>query len=137
MFEDDLFDHLTPRGTIEYALPNVHIPKDNPEPVVLLLKFGGRGSPFFNAMLKAPPVADKQAAYERLAQMAVKHLIGGWKNVQKDGKPVPYTPELGEEVLTKLVKAKRGDKVEDMTAHAMGGDSFADLVVDPVDLGKG
>lgn len=137
MFEDDLFDHLTPKQTIEYPMVNVHIPRTNPEPLVLLMKFGGRGSPFFNALMKAPPITDKQAAYERLAKLMTKHLISGWKNVEKDGKPVAFAPELCEEILSKLVKAQRGDKIEDAAAHAMGADAFAELTVDAADLGKG
>lgn len=137
MFDDDLFDHLTPRGTIDYPLTNVHIPKTNEHCVVLQLKYCGRGSNFFNALTKGPALHEKRAIQERVAKLLAKHGIAGWKHVAPNGTDIPYTAELGEELLLKLIAFKRADKVDDAAAYATNADLFGEPVLDAVDLGKG
>jgi hypothetical protein len=137
MFDDDLFDHLTPRGTIEYPLTNVHVPRTNEHCVVLLMKYCGRGSPFFNALTKSPPLSDKTAIQERIAKLLARHGIAGWKHVEPNGTPIAYTAQLGEELLLKLIHAKRADKVDDAAAYATDADRFGEPVLDAADLGKG
>lgn len=137
MFDEDLFDHMTPRGTVEHTLEGVYIPRTNPNPVVLTLKFAGRGSPYWGAITKAKPLHDKDAATARAASLFAKHGVAGWKNVEKDGQPVAYTPELGAEVFAKLIKAKRGEIVDNALGMAMNPDLFGEPVVSADDVGKG
>lgn len=136
-FDDGLFDYLAPTATAEYTLAGVHIPPDNPEPVVLELEYAGRGSPYWNAILKLKPLEDEIEATKRAAVVFAKHAIRGWKNVQKDGKPVPYTHELAGEVLVKLIHAKRYAKVEAAINFGMAPDNFKPPTVEAAELGKG
>ncbi|RPH64999.1 MAG: hypothetical protein EHM89_00220 [Acidobacteria bacterium] len=136
MFDDDLFDHLTPRGTFDIVLHDVHIPRDSDKPVVLTAKFAGKGSPYWNAMMKLKPLADATAATERAATLLAKLAIVGWQNVSKNGVPVVYSAELGAEVLHKLIRAKRAEKVDYAIAAAMNPDNYREPIVEAVDLGK-
>ena len=136
MFDDDLFAHMTPRGTFEIVLHDVRIPRDNEKPLVLIAKFAGKGSPYWNALLKLKPLADTDAATERAAALFARLAVTGWKNVEKDSKPVPYTSELGTEVLHKLIRAKRGDKVNDAIGAAVNPDNYAEPIVESAELGK-
>lgn len=137
MFDDDLFDHLTPRGTAEIPLEGVSIPATNENHVVLVVKFAGRGTPFLNALTKAAKITDKLADAERTASLFARYAVEGWKNVEKDGKPVPYTAELGAEVFHKLIRARRPEIVDLAITRAMNADNFRAPVVEAADLGKG
>ena len=137
MFSDDLFDHLTPRGTIDHVLTGVHIPRSNPKPVILTLKFCGRDSAYMNALTKAKPVADDDARQEPAAVLFAKHGVESWRNVEHDGAGVTYTPELGAEVFVKLLKSKADDKLGEAIAVATSRDNFRAPIVEADDLGKG
>ena len=89
---DDLFDHLAPPETVEWSLEGVSIPRSNPKPVVLLLKFAGRGSPYLIALAKCKPLDDRQAATERALGLFAKHAVAGWKNVIDDDRPPGAMP---------------------------------------------
>src|SRR4051812_38264401 len=118
LFDDDLFSHLAPRHTCEYPLDGVHIPADSDEPVILILEYAGRGSAYGNAMLKLKMLDDVNASNERASAMFAKLAVKGWKNVAKGGELVPYSPEVGAEVLVKLIRAGRAEKVERALNHA-------------------
>jgi hypothetical protein len=136
MFDDDLFAHLTPRGTFDHILTDVHIPRDNPKPVVLRLKFCGRGSAYLNAVQKLKPLADERAANERASKLFALHGVDGWENVQKDGQDLAYTPELGAEVFTKLIRARVDEKVALAIGEAMNANNFREPLVEADELGK-
>lgn len=138
MFDDDLFDHLTPRDTIEIILDGAHIPRTNKLPVVLVVKYCGRGTPYWNAITKFKPLADVDAATERAATAFAKLGVVDWKNVVgKDGKPIPYTWGGCAEILHKLVKADRIDKVDNAIARAMMPDNYIAQAPEATDLGNG
>lgn len=135
-FDDDIFEYLAPRVTADYTLDGVHIPAENESPIVLVLEYAGKGSAYWNALLKQKPLDDAEAATKRAATLFAKHAIAGWKNVERDGKPVPYTPELGTEVLVKLVRAKREGKVDAAVSYALNPDNFRAPIIKAADLGK-
>lgn len=137
MFDDNLFDHLTPRETAEVVLHGVFVPREAQKPVILEIKYCGRGSPYWNAMLKLKTLADPIEAAERAARLWVKHGVTGWRNVDIEGQPVAFAAERCAEILVKLVRATRADKVDDAIAWSMNADNFVAQLVDATDLGNG
>ncbi len=139
LFDDSDFAHLTPAGTADYALSEVHIPRGNPNPVVLVVKPAGEANDRLrNAEIKAPAVTGKEALRQR-ASLFAKHVIAGWKHVlDKDGKPIAYTADGGEELLHRLIDAKRGeDLVVPFMVFARNPNHFTGPQVDAGDLGNG
>lgn len=127
MLPANLFDHLKPVAKVyEHVMHGVHIPVDNPKPVVLHLKFCGRGTPYWNAVMKFKALADEKEATKRAAERFAALGIAGWKNVEQAGQPVPYTSELGAFVLSQLVDADRPEKVDLAIAAAMSPDNFTE-----------
>jgi hypothetical protein len=139
MFDDADFEALTPRGTARYTLRQVHI-RRNPEPVVLVVKPATEANERYqNAVLKAPKAATSAEFMKQSASLFAKHVVTGWENVLgADGKPVAYTPEGGEELLHRLIDAKRADDiVAGLFIFARTPDNFTEGVVDAGDLGNG
>lgn len=127
MLPANLFDHLKPVAKVyEHVMAGVHIPVDNPRPVVLLLRYCGRGTAYWNAVMKFKPLADEKEATKRAAERFAVLGIDGWKNVEHAGQPVTYTSELGEFVLSQLVDANRPEKVDLAIAAAMSPDNFTE-----------
>lgn len=135
-FEDDLFAHLAPSETVDYTLDGVHIPPTNPKPVVLELVYAGKGTPYWNAITKAKPVDDEDESNKRAAALFAQHAIRGWKNVEKNGTAVTYSPEIGGEVLIKLLAAKRFAKVDAVITYGIRPDNFKPPMVEAAELGK-
>jgi hypothetical protein len=138
LFDDADFAHLTPSGTARYTLSAVNIPRGNPEPVVLIVKHAGEGNERYqSAIMKAARATGREAMKQR-ATIFAKHVITGWENVLKDGKPVPYTWQDGEELLHKLIDAKRWEvEVAGLITFSRDPDNFQSPAVDAGDLGNG
>lgn len=127
------FSHIAPVKTAEMSLGNnVRFPADNPEPIKLEVRYAGDGNDgYLNARLKMPPGKDRA---ERLAQMAKlysRHVITGWKNVDK-----PFTPVECEKLLMALVRAHRTDVLDYIVAFCTTEENFHDPVQSAADLGK-
>jgi hypothetical protein len=137
LFDDEDFAHLHPTGTARYTLSQVCIPRSNPDPVVLILKPAGASNDAYqSALVKAPRAVGKDAVKQMIGLFA-RHVIAGWENVQKDGKPVPYTRAGGEELLLKLIESKRDDIAMGAVFFARDADNFRAPIVDTGDLGNG
>jgi hypothetical protein len=106
---DDLFEHLTPPDTVDWTLTGVRYPKDNPEPIVLELKWAGQESPFFKEMRKLAlkPLPDAMDNAERALRQFAKLAIGGWRNVLDGGTPAPFDAKICGEFLARTLR-KRG-----------------------------
>jgi hypothetical protein len=139
MFNDDSADFLEPKApTYEHVLHrDYRVPRTNEHPVALLLKYAGRGSAYWKVITKLPLLKDKQEATERAAKLFAQHAIAGWKYVEDGGKPVPYTPALGKEMLMRFVSRNRSDIVDEAFGAALTADNFCEPIVEADDLGKG
>lgn len=137
MFTPNL-DHLRPTAKhYEHVLHGVHIPVDNPKPVTLFLAFCGRGSRYWNALLKWKPIADEVEATRRSANALAELGVIGWKHVEHDGTPVPYNPEDCQKVFDALLAANRLEIVDRALAAAMNPDNFTETPLPTAaDLGK-
>lgn len=138
MFAPNLFDHLKPVAkSYEHIMHGVHIPASNPKPVVLHLKFCGRGSTYWNAIMKFKTLADEKAATKRAAERFAVMGVAGWDNVETAaGTPVAYTHELGQQVFDMLVDADREEKVDLAIQVAMNKDNFTEATPEGAELGK-
>lgn len=135
-FDPDLFEHLKPVGTVRYTLTGLHIPRDNPNPVVLELAHAGRSNAaYINAMMKIRQAdgashGDESSAAEldtsdvRQSKAFARHVVIGWHNVVENGKPTACTPDRVEELLVMLIAAKRPDYVRGAVAFASNPDNF-------------
>lgn len=135
MQQDDPFDfsHLDPVGTIEHVLEGVHVPRNNPEPVVLELRHAGDGNERYKKAMKNAAAKGKIGEVEIVALFA-KTVVVGWKNVKHlDGKDMPFSPNAATELLSRLLDHNRGDIVSRAYARAAEADRF---VRSADDLGK-
>lgn len=128
------FDHLSPVKTARITLgATIRVPRDNPDPVVLVVRHAGDGNPaFMNANRSTPRASGRIPIYERMARLYAAHVIAGWENV---GDKV-YTPELGEEMLLALIRAKRVDILDYISAFVADADNFGEPMASAADLGK-
>jgi hypothetical protein len=133
------FDHLAPTKTARLTLSAIRVPRTNESPVVLILKHAGDGNhAFTNARAKTPPASGRIPQYERVARLYAKYVIVGWEHVLDErGAPVEYTAELGEDMLVKLINAKRTGEIDMIAAFAGEADNFCDPIVSASELGKG
>lgn len=133
------FDHLAPIKTARLTLSAIRVPRTNESPVVLVLKHAGDGNhAFTNARAKTPPASGRIPSYERIARLYAKHVIVGWENVADDkGVPVAFTPELAEDMLIKLIHARRTGEIDLIAGFAGDADNFCDSLVSAGELGKG
>jgi hypothetical protein len=137
MLAPNLFDHLRPVAKFhEHVMHGVHIPASNPKPVALHLAYCGKGTRFWNAITKFKTLADDRAATKRAAEVFSRMGIVGWANVEHDGQALPYSSEIGGQVLEMLVDADRADKVDAALVAAMNPDNFTEPVVEAAELGK-
>lgn len=135
---DDLFDSFAPRAAYEHVLhPDFRVPGAK-EPLVLLLRFAGRGSDYMKAMAKLKPEKDERVATERAARMFARHSVTGWKNAcEVDGTPAPFAAKDLGEILCKFVAADRSDVVDRAIRQALDPDNFRTPIVEAKDLGEG
>ncbi len=132
---DKLFDfgHLEPVGTIDHTLVGVHIPPSNPEPVVLELRHAGEGNERYMKAVKNASAKGK-ASEQVVVSIFAKTVVSGWRNVKMiDGRDVPFSPAAIEEMLLRLLDAKRGDIVSRALSRAAETDRF---VAGADELGK-
>lgn len=129
------FGALTPTGTARFTLSRVHV--RHADPVVLIVKPSGEANEGYAAALKNAVLKGKVDAKAH-ASIYAKHVIAGWEHVlDASGKPVPYTPAGGEELLHGLIDAKRGhDIVGGLMAFCADADHFTGGT-DAGDLGNG
>jgi hypothetical protein len=133
------FDHLAPTKTARLTLSAIRIPRTNESPVVLILKHAGDGNhAFTNARAKTPPTSGRIPSYERIARLYAKHVIVGWENVVDDkGVPIAFTHELAEDMLIKLIHARRMGEIDLIAGFAGDADNFCEPLVSAGELGKG
>lgn len=134
------FGYLTPstERVHKHVLHGVHVPRTNPQPVTLRLRFCGRGTPYWNAWNKAKELTDDTEANKRAAGWLARHGLDGWENVlDESGKPIPYTVQGGEELLHALIDARRAEKLVVAINVASSPDNFCEPAVEAVELGKG
>ena len=138
IFDEADFAPLRADKTAEYPIAQLHFPRSNPEPLVLVLKHAGDSNkPYKNAIVKAPALTGEAAEIQGEVLFA-KHVIVGWKNfIDKDGKPVPYTADGGAELMSLLrTKAERLDIVRGLRFFAVNAENFRAPIVDAGDLGN-
>lgn len=126
---DDLFDRLTPPETIDWTLVGVHYPKDNPDAIVLGIKWAGPGSDYAKEQKKLAlkPLADETADLERDLRAFAKTAIGSWRNVLDDGKPAPFDAKVAGELLVRTMRARGAQGLVEarlMINHACRPSSF-------------
>ena len=127
------FDHLSPVKTARITLGStIRVPRDNPNPVVLVVRHAGDGNPaFMNANRSTPRATGRIPVYERMARLFACHVVVDWENVAET-----YTPELGEQMLLALIRAKRTDVLDYLSAFTSDADNFTEPMASAVDLGK-
>jgi hypothetical protein len=133
------FKHLSPTAShIEVILDDVRIPADNPKQVVLHVAFCGKGSKFFNALMKWKTLADDDAANQRAADAFARLGVVGWANVEDGGKPVPFSHTGTKEIFDALIAAKRYDKIDRALTPAMNPDNYTEALpaAEVAELGK-
>lgn len=121
---DDLFDfgYLEPRGTMRHTLDNVHV--RCAQPVVLLLEYGGPGTP---ARAAYDSANIKGATQEQVLKAVAPHVVKGWENVNdKSGAPAPCTPDAVKAMIDGLLKNKRIDIMWSSMLRALNPDNFRD-----------
>lgn len=144
-FTDDLFSHLEPPETVDYVLIGMRYPANNPEPIVLQLKWSGSDSPFLKEASKPlqKSTTDRMDNTERLLRLFAKLGVAGWRNVGI-GESEPYNAKDCAELLVRYLRARGAnapgigiDWAEDMMRYARTHEVFRrPAPVDPDDLGK-
>lgn len=140
---DDLFERLEPPETVDWTLVGVHYPKDNPEPIVLELKWAGHGSAYAKEQKKIAlkPLSDETDDLERDLRIFAKTAIGGWRNVIDENKPAPFDARIAGEMLVRAMRARGPQGLVEarmMIQHVQRPSSFwKPDPVDAADLGKG
>lgn len=141
MFDDADFEALRPDQVARFPLAELHIPRGNPKPVTLLLRWAGESNERWTAGARAAKFrafASPQDQTRYYDELAAKTVIVGWENVlDKNGKPMPYTPEAGAELLTRLRSVSRSSLASEITLAAYDASRFTAPPVDAGDLGNG
>jgi hypothetical protein len=145
-FSDDLFVHLEPPETVEWTLLGMRYPANNPEEVVLLLKWSGSDSPFLKEASKPlqKPLTDRSDEIERLLRLFAKLGVAGWRNVGI-GESEPFSAKDCAELLARYFRARGHnapgigiDWAEGMMRYARTHEVFRKPApVEAADLGNG
>jgi hypothetical protein len=142
-FDDDMFDSIAPRGTVEFTLDGVYVRGD--QPLVLQMRHAGESNPeYMNARrkvdnaLRATTGDPSNAEVRRvLIPVFAETVITGWRNaIGRDGKPIPYNADEGAAFLRVLVR-KNGDIVSRAMAYALDADRFRAPIGTAEALGNG
>jgi hypothetical protein len=140
VFNDADFDVLRTDGTYWMTLPELCIPRGNPKPVELELRFAGESNEAYQAGLKNS--AFRQLIKEDVGaakdKILAETVIVGWRNVlETDGKtPMECTVEARAELLSRLRRVKRSELVDRIENTASFPPNFRAAVVDAGDLGN-
>jgi hypothetical protein len=140
MFDDADFECLRADQTARFPLTELHIPRGNPECVMLVVRHAGESNDGWMRGIKNAKFRGlSDDAANRLAdELAAKHVIVGWENVlDKQGALLAYVPSAGIELLTKLREMKRGALISRLTGFAADASNFTASVLDAGDLGNG
>jgi hypothetical protein len=133
------FNHLRPSAK-HFAIPldDVRIPASNPKQVVLHVAFCGKGSAYFNALLKWKSLADDKAANQRASDAFARMGVVGWENVDDGGKPVAFSHTGAKEIFDALIEADRFDKIDRVLLAAMNPDNYTEALsaAEVAELGK-
>lgn len=139
MFENADFSGLRANEISEYPLEWLHEPPDNPDCVVLLLKYMGESNkPFMNARAKMPRKTG-EALEEHLASIFGRTVIVGWRNVldRTTKAPVAFTASFGESLVAAMRAQENGkEALGEIIAYARTRENFRAPVVDAGDLGN-
>lgn len=131
--------YLTPTRTARHTLHGVHIPRNNPKPVTLIVKSGGEDNErYMSALAKAPPAFGVDGL-KQSATLLARYVVVGWEDVlDRNGEPAACTPERVELVLHTCIEKKQGlhyllplrDRIQDPS-------NFREPIANAVDLGNG
>jgi hypothetical protein len=140
MFDDADFEVLRADQIALFEIRELHIPRGNPKCVTLKLRWAGESNTGWTAGSKNAKLttrSDEEAA-RYFDDLAAKTVIVGWADVlDKDGKPMAYTPALGSELLAKVRDMKRADLAQRITYFATTPANFTAAPMDAGDLGNG
>ncbi len=131
-------DKLAPTDTYDHVLhPQFRLPADGEKPVVLILRYAGRGSEYMKALSKLPALTDEKQASERAARLFAKLAVVGWKNVHNvDGGDAPFDAKACGDMLARFVNANREDVIDRAIGIGLDRDYFHAPIVKAADLGK-
>lgn len=137
MADDFDFSQIAPDKTAEITLFQ-EVRANCDEPIKLVVKHAGDGNPaFISARMKTAAAKDRTDSYERTARLYARHVVVGWKNVNKaDGSTWAFSNADCEKLLLALLKAKRTDIVDYLVAFCINAENFHEPVQAAGELGK-
>lgn len=139
IFDDADFEVLRADQIARFEMRELHVPRGNPKCLTLLLRWAGESNTAWVAGLKNAKLTTRSDddATRYFDELAARTVIVGWEDaIDKDGKPISYTPALGAEMLGKFRAQKRSDLTNRITNFASVAANFTAAPVDAGDLGN-